>query len=210
MLDLEEQEQLDALKTWWKRYGGTVVLAVAVAAAVVAGIQGWRYYQRTQVQQAQALYNALQNEVEAQDVEKIRAVAGRIMDKYAGTAYAPRAALLSAEANYRSGDAKSAKAQLQWVIDHAKEAGLQDAARLDLAAVYLDEKNYGEALKVLDAKHSDAYDALFSDRRGDVLAAQDNKAEARKSYQAALEKLDSNNAYRNYVQLKLDALGSAK
>ena len=210
MIDLEEQEQVDALKAWWKRHGNTVLMAVAVFAAVVAGIQGWRLYQSNQTQQAAGLYDLLQNASQNKDTKKIRDAAGQIMEKFPGTAYAARAALISARANYDSGDSKSAKAQLQWVLEHAKEEPIQDEARLRLAGVLLDEKNFVEALKLLDAKHGEAYAGLYSDLKGDVLAAQGQPDAARKAYLAALEKIDKKSPFSKFVQIKLDSLGESK
>jgi predicted negative regulator of RcsB-dependent stress response len=210
MIDLEEQEQVDALKAWWKQHGNTVLTAVTVFVAVVAGIQGWRLYQSNQAQQAAALYDVLQNASQHKDTKRIRDAAGQVIEKFPGTAYAPRAALISARANYESGDAKSAKAQLQWVMEHAKEEPLQDEARLRLAGILLDEKNFVEALKLLDAKHSEAYAGLYSDLKGDVLAAQAKPAEARTAYLAALEKIEKKSPLSKYVQIKLDSLGESK
>lgn len=206
--DLEEQEQLDVLKDWWKRNGNTVLLAVGVFAAVVAGMQGWRHYQKNQQQQAAMVYEAVQTGAQTRDIKRIRDAAGQLIEKYPGTPYAARAALLVAGANLESGDAKSAKAQLQWVTEHAKEEGARDIARLRLAGILLDEKNYAEALKQLEAPHAKAFAGLFADLKGDVLAAQGKTAEARAAYQAALEKMDEKSAYRQVVQMKLDGLGA--
>ena len=105
------------------------------------------------------------------------------------------------------GDAKSAKAQLQWVIEHAKEEGARDIAQLRLAGILLDEKSYEEAMKTLGASHEKAFDGLFFDLKGDVLTAQGKMADARVAYRAALEKTDEKSAYRQVVQMKLDGLG---
>jgi predicted negative regulator of RcsB-dependent stress response len=205
--DLEEQEKVDELKAWWKKNGTTVMLAVAVFAAVVAGMQGWRVYQNNQQRQAALAYEAVQSGVQNKDAKRIRDAAGQLIEKYPGTPYAPRAALLAAGVNYETGDAKSAKAQLQWVIDHAKEEGARDIARLRLAGILLDEKSYEEAMKTLEGSHEKTFDGLFSDLKGDVLAAQGKMADARVAYKAALEKMDEKSAYRQIVEMKLDGLG---
>jgi predicted negative regulator of RcsB-dependent stress response len=205
--DLEEQEQIDAIKAWWKQYGNTVLLSVAVFVAIVAGIQGWRYYQNKQTVQAAGLYEMLQGAADSHDVSKVRQVAGQLIEQYPRTAYATRAALLAAKSNHDSGDAKSAKAQLQWVLDHAGSDEVRDTARLRLAGILLDEKNHAEALKLLDNKHDAAFDGLYADLKGDVLLASGKEAEARASYKLALEKIDPASAYRGLVQMKLDGLG---
>jgi predicted negative regulator of RcsB-dependent stress response len=207
MFDLQEQEQIDALKAWWKENRRVVILTVIVFVVAMAGVQGWRYYQQSQAQQAAELYGALQQLVPENNAKKIREVAATLVDKFSSTAYAPRAALIAAKVNYQAGDAQSAKAQLQWVIDHAAEDELQDIARLRLAGMLLDEKNYTQALRLLEAKHSPAYDAFYLDLKGDVLLAQGKPAEARGAYQAAFEKIDKKSNYRDLIQIKLDALG---
>lgn len=205
--DLEEQEQLDELKAWWKANGTKVTLAVAVVVAVAAGVQGWRVYQKNQQHQAALAYEAVQSGVQSRDTKRIRETAGPLIEKYPGTPYATRAALLAAGANFELGDAKSAKAQLQWVVEHTKEEGARDIARLRLAGILLDEKNYEEAMKTLGTSHEKAFDGLFSDLKGDVLTAQGKVADARAAYQAALEKIDEKSAYRQVVEMKLDGLG---
>ena len=208
--DLEEQERIDAIKAWWKQHGNTVTLGVALFAAVMAGIQGWRWYQQKQNVEAAAVYQAVQAGAQGGDVKKIREAAGAIIEKYPSTSYATRAALEAARANFESGDTKSAKAQLQWVTEHASEPQARDVARLRLAGVLLDEKNYAEAVKLLDSKHDTAFDGLYADLKGDVMAAQGKTNEARTAYQAALSKIDEKSAYRKFVELKLDGLGEAK
>lgn len=206
--DLEEQEKIDELKAWWKQNGSTVLLAIAVFATVLAGMQGWRYYQKSQQQQAAQVFEAVQNGVRGKDVKRVRDAAGQLIEKYPGTPYATRAALLVAGVNHELGDAKSAKAQLQWVIEHAKEDGARDMARLRLAGMLLDDKSYAEAMKLLEAQHQKSFDGLFADLKGDVLAAQGKMADARTAYQTALEMIDEKSTYRQIVQMKLDGLGA--
>lgn len=207
MYDLEEQEQLDALKAWWKQHGKTVIVAAAVGIAVAAGIQGWRHYQKTQTANAATLYQGLQDALQMRDLKKVRDAAGQLIDKYPSTPYAARAAMIASAANSGNGDDKSAKAQLQWVVEHAKESQLQDTARLRLAGLLLQEKDYGAAAKLLDAQHDPAFDGLYADLKGDLLSLQGKTGEAKKAYRTALEKLDQKGEYRNLVQMKLDALG---
>lgn len=205
--DLEEQEQIDAVKAWWKQNGNTVLLGVAVFVAIVAGMQGWRYYQHQQTTQAAGLYESLQGAASQHDTKKVREIAAQLMERFPRTAYASHAVLGAARASYEAGDGKSAKAQLQWVMEHAKSDEIKDAARLQLAGVLLDEKNHAEALKLLETQHGAGFDGLYADLKGDVLLASGKSAEARAAYQLALEKMDPASGYRGLVQLKLDGLG---
>lgn len=209
--DLEEQEQLATLKAWWKENGGLVMTSVSLVLIVLAAWQGWNYYQRNQAAQASALYETVQKAARAGDLKQVRENAGAILEQYPRTAYAAMAALVSAKSHFQGGDLKTARAQLVWVAENAKDEGLQDLARLRLANVMLDEKAYDEALKALDAKHGAAFDALYLATRGDVLVAQGKNAEAGAAYKSALEKADARDAgLRASIQLRLDALGAAQ
>jgi len=209
-LDLEEQEQLDALKQFWKQYGTLIITLAFLALAGFAGVKGWNYYQRGQSEQASALFGKLEEAIRRNDVAQIGSLGAEIIDQYGSTAYGPMAALLLARRNYESGDAPAAATRLQWAIDKAGDDETVALARLRLAGIRLDEKKYDEALALLDAKHAPAFAPLYADLRGDVLAAQGKAAEARAAYKLALEKIPPNSNYRNVVQIKLDALGPAK
>jgi len=209
-LDLEEQEQVAALKSWWKEYGTLVTVALAAASLTLAGWQGWRYYQWSQSNSAVTLYEQLDQAERAGDHKKVRNIAGEITGKYGGTAYGAYAGLAAARASFESGDLAAARTQLQWVIDRAKEAEVRDLARLRLAGVLLDEKNPAEALKLLEVKPVEAMAGLYADLRGDILLAQGKRGEARGAYQLALDKSEAGSPYRSAIQLKLDSLGEAK
>jgi predicted negative regulator of RcsB-dependent stress response len=206
--DLEEQEQLAALKAWWKDNGNTVLLAVIAALVVVAGWYGWSLYQRSQAAQASALYETLQKAARANDVKATRDAAESILENYPRTTYAPLAALTAAKVHFQSGDLKTARAQLQWVIDNARNEQVRAIARLRLANVLLDEGTPDEALKVIDVKPEPAFDALYAAQRGDILVAQKKLGEARSAYRSALEKSNEKDlALRESLRLRLDALG---
>lgn len=225
VLDLQEQEQLEAFKRWWKDNRNQLLGMLLVVVVAVGGWRGWQYYQHQQAEQAANLYQQFIAQLASNDAKRINDAAAAVTDKFASTAYAARAALLAAQVNEQGtgvgkengpgngpGNGKDlprAKTQLQWVIDHAAEATLQDVARLRLAAILLDEKNYADALKQLEAKHPASFDGLYADLRGDVLSAQGKTDEARSSYKLAYEKIDAQSMYRNLIQMKLDALGVA-
>jgi len=205
-LDMQEQEQVDAFKSWWKTNGTRVMALLAVVVLALAVAMGWQYYQAKQVAEASTLYTELEKQLASNDPKRINDAAVVIIEKYSSTAYAPRAALLSAQVSMFLADAPQAKMRLRWVIEHAKETGLQNVARLRLATLLLDEKDYDGALKLLESAQADSFAGLYADLKGDILSVQNKTAEARIAYQQALDKVDAKNAYRNLIQLKLDGL----
>jgi predicted negative regulator of RcsB-dependent stress response len=204
--DLEEQEQIDELKAWWKTYGKILSGAVIGLLVAYAGYQGWNIYQSKQAVAASSEFQALQV-TDEKDVKAIQTQAAVIMDKYSATPYAGRAALFAAKTNYASNDIKSAKAQLEWAIKNAKEPSISAIASLQLANILAEEKNYEGALKLLEAKHDAGFDGLFSDLKGDVLVAMGKKTEAKAAYENALTKLNAQGRYHGLTQQKLEALG---
>jgi predicted negative regulator of RcsB-dependent stress response len=205
--DLEEQDQIDDLKAWWTRWGGTISTGLLIGALVIAGVQGWRWYAGNRAQEAAALYTALSEAGRKGDNARARDAVTSLEEKFASTGYAPRAALLYARILYDAGDRAGAKLQLQWAIDHGDEDELKAIARYRLAQAQVDERAFDQALATLDAKHPAAFDGLYADLRGDALAAADRTAEARAAYETAVAKLDSKSQYLQFVRVKLDALG---
>ena len=207
--DLEEQDQIDDLKAWWTRYGGTITVALILGLLVVAGIQGWRWYTGHRAENASVLYSAVSDAVRTKDAAKAKDAIAQLTDRYASTSYAPRAELLYAKMLYDAGDRDGAKSQLAWAVDHSSEEELQAIARYRLAQVQIDEKQYDAALASLDAKHPPSFDGLYADLRGDALVAAGRPADARAAYENALAKLDPKSAYRNFVQVKHDSIPAA-
>jgi predicted negative regulator of RcsB-dependent stress response len=207
--DHDEQEQLASLKAWWNQYGNLLTWLLIIALSVYAGWTGWNYYQRNQALQASQLHDELQKAIVEKDQAKVQRVAADMQDKFGRTAYAQMSALAAAKAAFDAGDLKTAKSQLQWVIDNANDDAYKAIAKIRLAGILLDEKAYDEGLKVLAGDFPPAFAGSVADRRGDILVAQEKIDEARAAYQAALEKTEQSNPGRQLIQLKLDAIGGA-
>ena len=204
--DLEEQEQLDEFKAWWKKNGSMATSLVLAALLAYATWQGYGYYQNTKAVEASALYQTLVV-TELTKTTEIKAQSAKLMEDFSGTPYAGRAAVFAAKANFAAQDSKSAKLQLEWATKNAKESAIKAIASLQLAGILYEEKSYDEANKVLAAITDKGYIGLKANMQGDVLLAQGKQAEAKKAYQAALEGLDAQGKMHQYTQQKLDSLG---
>lgn len=209
-LDLEEQEQLDELKAWWKRWGNYVIFGVSALLIGTAGYQYWKHHTAQQAAEAVVHFESMQQALGAGDKKAVKEQGAILIDKFGSTPYATRAAILLAGLNADDRDVKSARAQLEWAIEHSKEAALKDVSRLRLAVLLLDEKQYDAALKQLSAAHTDAFAPRFDDLKGDVYMAQGKTAEARAAYSAAYAKLKETNPLRGIVEMKLDSLGGTQ
>ena len=208
-LDLEEQEQLDQLKHFWKQYGNLVTWVLIAALGAYAAWNGWNWWQRDQAVKAGAMFDELDRAAQAGDAEKSARIFADLKDRYARTAFAQQGGLLAAKVQFDKGQADGALAALAWVAANGVEAEYQSIARLRAAAVLLDQKKYDEALKQLDAAGAPEFAALAADRRGDVLLAQGKKDEAKAAYLKAWQTMDAKVEYRRLIDAKLTALGAA-
>ncbi|MGO4476778.1 YfgM family protein [Massilia sp. 2TAF26] len=206
--DLEEQEQIANFKAFWNRFGNLISWVLIIALGSYAGYNFWNSHQRGKAAEASGLYDQMFEAAQANDNAKVQRMAADIESKYDSTAYAQMAALAAAKTAFDANDLKTAKAQLQWAVDHGNDE-YKSIARLRLSGVLLDEKAYDQALTLLNGDFLPQFAAEVADRKGDVLVAQNKLPEARTAYQAALEKMDKKHPGRQIVQIKLEAIGGA-
>ncbi len=205
-LDLQEQEQIAELKAFWHDYGRHIALGVGIAIAIYGGWKGWNAWENHQATQASILYAKL--EASSDNAEQAKTIAGEIKKEYSRTAYAGRAALVSAHTAFVAKDFAAARSELAWVIENDREASVRDVARIRLANVLMDEKKYDEALVQLKSAEEQSFGALYSETRGDVLALKGDTAGAADAYKQALAKLSKDAANYKFVEIKLEALGN--
>jgi predicted negative regulator of RcsB-dependent stress response len=148
-LDLQEQEQLDDIKHFWKKYGNLITWVMIAVFGSIAAWNGWQYWQRSQALQASAIYDEVERAAQAGDAAKVDRAFLDLKDKFSRTAYAQQAGLLAAKVQVEKGNTDAAKAALTWVADRAADEGYQAVARLRLAAIAMEAKAYDDALKQL-------------------------------------------------------------
>jgi predicted negative regulator of RcsB-dependent stress response len=206
-LDLEEQEQLDQLKHFWKQYGNAISWALIVILGAFASWNFYQYWQRSQAAQAAAMFDEVERVVKSSDPARIDRVFGDIKSKFGSTTYAQQAGLLVAKQYYSAGNVQGAKSALAWVAENASDPGYQALAKLRLAAVMMESKAYDEALKQLGSSYPANFEALVADRKGDILILQGKKADALVEYRKAYKRFDEGAEYRRLVEVKLNSLG---
>lgn len=193
----DEQQELENAKHLWHS-GGKWIFALLVAAAI--GYLGKVIYQ---------------NHLESQNAEASNVAAKVLGDKnkllaiqqqYPKSTAAAQVSLQTAAEWFSKNQYDEAAAAYRWVLDNNKTPLFQAAAVQNLAHVLLQQKKYDEALAVLNTAVEDSYQPLLNEVKGDVLAAQGKKKEAKDAYQSALDKLPENAANRELLQLKISSL----
>lgn len=209
-LDLEEQEQLDQLKAFWKQYGNLITWTLVVVLGGFAAWNGWNLWQRDQAVKAAAMFDELEKAAQAADADRAGGIFKDLRERFGRTAYAGQGGLLTAKVQAEKAKPDDAQATLAWVADNASETEYRTIARLRLAGLLIDAKKYDDALKQLDAAGgAKEFEALVADRRGDVLLAQGKTEEAKAAYQQAWKLMDEKVGYRRLIDAKLTSLGAA-
>jgi predicted negative regulator of RcsB-dependent stress response len=208
-LDLEEQEQLDALKAWWAKWGNLITGVLILMLAAFAGWNGWQWYERKRAVEASAIFEELDKAVRNKDVARVERAFTDIKDRYKSTAYAQMAGLAAAKTLHEGDKKEQAEAALKWTVENARDEEYKSMARVRLAGVLIEREAYADAMALLQAPASAAFAPLYADKRGDALLAQGKREEARAEYKKAFEGLDKSIAYRETVELKLNSVGGS-
>ncbi|HYR25415.1 MAG TPA: tetratricopeptide repeat protein [Aquabacterium sp.] len=207
--DLEQQEQLDQFKHFWQKYGNLITWVLVLALGGYAAWTGYQYWQQKRGQGAAGLYEELDRAASTGGADKVAQAFADLKKDYAGTTYAEHGALLAAKVAADQQKADQAKAALSWLVESGKNADLVAIARLRLAGVQMDAKQYADAEKTLTADVPAEFKPLADDRRGDILLAQGKKDDAAKAYLSAWQAMDPSVEYRRFIEGKLTALGQA-
>jgi predicted negative regulator of RcsB-dependent stress response len=206
-LDLDEQEQLDQIKHFWRTWGNLISWILIALLGSYAAWNGYQYWQRSQATKAAALFDEVERAVASGEGVRIERSLSDMKAKYGSTQFAQQAAFLAAKSLQTQGKTDEAIKALQGVADSASDKGYRDIARLRLAGLHLDAKAYDPSLQQLSADFTPAMAGLAADLRGDVLQAKGQSAEAIAAYKTAWTQLADSPEYRRLVQAKLNALG---
>jgi predicted negative regulator of RcsB-dependent stress response len=206
-LDLQEQEQLDQLKHFWNKYGNAILWVLIIVFFSIAAFNGWNYWKQRQALSAATLYDAVETASTAKDVEKLKRAVSDMNEQFPTQALTHHANLELASVQYQAKLPDEALVALQRVIDKSPDAGHVAIARIRAAGIQLDKKAFDAAMKLLDASMPASFDALTADRKGDILAAQDKREEAKAHYLKAYSAMDEQMEYRRLIGMKLNGMG---
>ncbi|MFG3454759.1 tetratricopeptide repeat protein [Stutzerimonas stutzeri] len=203
-----DEEQLAQIKEWWQRNGMPLLLGGALALVLVFGWQFWQKHQRTQAQNASAVYQQLLNaalEEGGVDAAEVSRLGNLLQKEFAGSHYAQYGSLFVAKVAVESGRLDEAQTELQAVLDKPADQVLEELARQRLARVLAAQDKAEEGLALLDGEAVEAFAASREELRGDLLVKLGRQDEAHAAYSKAKESL-SQDAAIGGLQLKLDDL----
>lgn len=212
-----EEEQLAALKRWWKKNGNSLLIGVGLAIAVTFGWQAWQDRQKSSGEAASELYFNLVEAVTQNNTEQTSTVmhlAGQLQDEFGSTTYAQYAALLAAKQAMIANDLGTAEQQLRWAVEHSATGGsLHLLANLRLARVIAAKRgteNLEAALALIEKIDAGAHKASYEEIKGDFYLALGRNDEARNAYQIAVDSLKDEADTRLILNMKLNDLAVAE
>lgn len=207
-----EEEQLDAVKRWWKENGMSLIAGIVLATAGVFGWNTWQDYQQGQAEAASMRYQQLVNmtagnELNEEQLASAREMVSELTDEHGNTLYAELALLLDARLAVQQGNLEGARTALESAADSSRRY-VQSLAWLRLARIELADGNPEQALTLLDEPISDTLAAQRANVRGDAFAAQGDTEAAREAWNTALQLAQTQDQPLYGVQFKLDDLGA--
>lgn len=183
-----EEQQVEALKQWWKDNGRSVIVGVVLGVAVIGGWQGYGRYAESKALEASDRFSEVIDALDSDSAEASPVeITAALQDEQSDSLYATLASMATARALVQDGDLDGAAAQLQWAVDNSPQADVKDLAVIRLARVLGATGKIDEALALLPVNPAEAYTGLVEEVRGDLLVAKGDANAARAAYQKALD-----------------------
>lgn len=181
---IEEEQEINQLKDWWKENGKTIIVAFILG---VGGMFGWRYWQAhqaEQIAQSSAQYDALIYSAQ-QDEQAKKANIEQFVQANSKTAYAVFALLDEAKKAAEKQDFAAAEANLNQALTQSQDEVLISIVALRLSAVQFQLGQLDNALTTLHQVKGESFNARKAILTGDIQVAKGDKVAAKKSFEQA-------------------------
>ncbi|MEE9319888.1 MAG: tetratricopeptide repeat protein [Granulosicoccus sp.] len=202
-----EEQQVEALKTWWKENGRAVVTGVVLGGVAIGGWGMWKQRVETQAVAASDTFSQSMQAVAGEDAASVIEFADKIREDQPGTLYAAYTNLAAARVAVEQDDLAAAAERLNWVSDKAPQEDVRLIAQVRLARVLGATDKVTEGLSTLPDSYPDAFVGLVEEARGDLHVLAGDNAAARAAYEKA--QTSENVADANALTMKLNELATA-
>ncbi|HEK0786811.1 hypothetical protein EHE21_12900 [Proteus sp. GOKU] len=200
-----ENEQVDAIKQFFKNYGLTIVLAAVIGFGGVFGWKYWQSHQTNRLQESAGAFATVSEALAKPTPENIALAEKFVTDT--NDIYGALASLELAQIAIDANDLVSGERHLTNAVAKVKNDAFADMLNLRLARVQLALDKTDAALVSLEQVKGKAWNGMKNYIRGDVLAKKGDNAGATTAYRSALT--DENaGAIRSLVELKLNNLSN--
>lgn len=204
-----EEQQLEALKNWFKKYGNQLTWALIVIFSIIAGVRYWFHHQEVIAEQASENYVSLMMAFEQNDQTTLKNKADILLRQYSQSPYASLAALVVAHQAVKDNDYKNAMEGYQWVIKNGKQDDFSALARARLMRLLIAENKPDEALALFDEKKARGFLPLMAEMKGDILLKKNDREGAKRAYELAFKSAKEEGMVGPLLKMKLEELGIA-
>lgn len=204
-----EEEQIDAIKRWWKENGKSIVLGFVLG---IGGIGGFRYWQSNVEEQAKIGSMHFEEIValSVKDKKEFDVKLDEVKTQHSGKSYADLSAFVAAKKLVDEKDYKAAKQQLEWIVQNSSHKSFEHVARIRLVKIMLQLNETKEALDLIKDLKSTGFESTYAELRGDVYAALHEYAKSKAEYQVALNKLNSGDRRGAAIEMKSNNLPASE
>lgn len=202
-----EEQQVEAIKKWWKENRWSVIGGVAIGLTVLVGGRAWVEGQHSYLESAHSEYQNMLKNVSIGNSSEAEKYGANLLGKYADTPYATLAALALAKIKLDNHDTVAAESHLRWALDNTKQEAVKHETRLRLARLLFEDKKSDDAISLLNVTDTGVYTPAYEQLKGDIYVKEGKIELARTAYSRALQESSPVSPDRKSLQMKLDDLG---
>ncbi|MEO1879252.1 MAG: tetratricopeptide repeat protein [Methylococcales bacterium] len=204
-----EEEQVAAIKRWWKANGITAIIGIIAGILVVTGMNYWQGQQKEKAIQVSSLFDELWISINDKKQDSAEKITERIMEQDATSTYATFSRLLLAKSKVQQGDLEAAKNILEQLMIEARSVELRNIARIRLIKILQANGENEQGLQLIsevDQATASGFSASYDELTGDLYVALDRLGEARTAYLSAIR----TGAKSPLLQFKMDDIAPVK
>jgi predicted negative regulator of RcsB-dependent stress response len=203
---MTEDEQLEAIKSWWKRYNGIVIIIFSLLLLSISGYKYWYWHHEKIARQASNTYEQLMAAFANKDETRVVSYANQLSAEYKKTIYADVARLVLARMDVTHGNYKHAQQELNDVVTHSKMTALRQIANIRAARLLMAEHSFDKALAQLEPVFDEEYLPLVNEVKGDINAASGHYRESMSFYRKALQGMQDKGINNLFLEMKMTEL----
>lgn len=215
-----DEEQLEALKSWWQENGTSLLVGIALVLGMFFGAQQWQNSTEANSGAASDLYQQIADMALAKmsvaitedDLLSVQTAYSQLKADHDSSIYTRYAALILARFQTELNHLDAAATELQWILDNPKLGLLKSAdeelfliTRLRLAKINLAQGRPQAAIDLLKAEDAGSFTAVYAELEGDALLNLGDREGAKAAYERALAAITNGNPV--LLNLKLQDLG---
>ena len=199
---MTEEEQIESIKKWWKKYGNLITVLFSIVLFSIAGYRYLHWHQEKITQQASIAYEHMMVALSNHNIKAVKSYANELTHQYNHSVYADVAHMTLAKIYISKNKLDKATEELQAVAKESNMLALKQIARIRIARIFTVEKSYTDALKELSSVDDTTYLPVINELKGDIYGATGQYQEAMNSYKLALDEVKTNGMGDLFLEMK--------